>query len=61
MASPGGNVTGVHIYNEELDVKKLEILKELLPTSRHIGVLSDAATPYLHCPWTRRLARSGSS
>jgi putative tryptophan/tyrosine transport system substrate-binding protein len=50
MASPGGNVTGVHIYNEELDVKKLEILKELLPTSRHIGVLSDAATPYPALP-----------
>ena len=45
MASPGGNVTGVHIHNAELDVKKLEILKELLPTSRHIGVLSDANTP----------------
>src|SRR5262245_5004188 len=46
MASPGGNVTGVHIHNAELDVKKLEILKELLPTSRHIGVLSDANTPH---------------
>src|SRR5262249_57044276 len=45
MASPGGNVTGVHILNAELDVKKLEILKELLPTSRRIGVLSDATTP----------------
>ena len=45
MASPGGNVTGVHIRNAELDVKKLEVLKELLPTSRHIGVLSDANTP----------------
>src|SRR5262245_61734429 len=33
MASPGGNVTGVHIHNAELDVKKLEILRELLPTS----------------------------
>src|SRR5262245_25537409 len=43
MASPGGNVTGVHIHNAELDVKKLEILKELLPTSRRIGVLSDAS------------------
>src|SRR5262245_13041204 len=39
MARPGGNVTGVHILNAELDVKKLEILKELLPTSRRIGVL----------------------
>src|SRR5262245_29467926 len=46
MASPGGNVTGVHILNAELDVKKLEILKELLPTSRRIGVLSDATTPH---------------
>ena len=46
MASPGGNVTGVHILNAELDAKKLEILKELLPTSRRIGVLSDATTPH---------------
>jgi len=46
MASPGGNVTGVHILNAELDVKKLEILKELLPTSRRIGVLFDATIPH---------------
>src|SRR5262245_65311284 len=46
MARPGGNVTGVHILNAELDVKKLEILKELLPTSRRIGVLSEPRTPH---------------
>jgi putative ABC transport system substrate-binding protein len=49
-ASPGGNITGVYIHSEELDVKKLEILKELLPSSRHIGVLADAGTPYPTAP-----------
>jgi putative ABC transport system substrate-binding protein len=44
LSRPGGNTTGVSILATELDAKKLEVLKELLPTSKRIGVLDDPAT-----------------
>jgi putative ABC transport system substrate-binding protein len=47
LAHPGGNVTGVSILASELDGKRLQILLELLPGSRRVGVLAgaDSATP----------------
>src|ERR1700730_7205008 len=44
LARPGGNTTGVSILATELDPKKLEVLKEILPTARHVGVLNDPTT-----------------
>ena len=41
MARPGGNTTGVSILATELDAKRLEILHELVPSARRIGVLHD--------------------
>jgi ABC-type uncharacterized transport system substrate-binding protein len=41
LARPGGNTTGVSILATELDPKKLEVLKEILPAARHVGVLND--------------------
>jgi putative tryptophan/tyrosine transport system substrate-binding protein len=43
MATPGGNTTGVSILATELDAKKLEILKDIVPAARHFGVLRDPA------------------
>lgn len=42
MARPGGNLTGFTSYMP-LDEKRLELLKELAPGARRIGVLSDGA------------------
>src|SRR6476620_1883867 len=39
MARPGANTTGVSILATELDAKRLEVLRELLPSARRIGVL----------------------
>ena len=43
LARPGGNTTGVSILATELDAKKLEILKQIVPAARRFGVLSDPA------------------
>jgi putative ABC transport system substrate-binding protein len=44
LAKPGSNMTGVSILATELDAKKIELLKELLPDARRFGVINDPAT-----------------
>jgi putative ABC transport system substrate-binding protein len=39
LNQPGGNVTGVTQLNQELNPKLLELLHELLPTTRVVGLL----------------------
>jgi putative ABC transport system substrate-binding protein len=39
LTRPGGNVTGVTTFPAELAVKQLEILHEIVPSARRIGVL----------------------
>ena len=43
LARPGGNTTGISILATELDAKKLEILKQIIPAAQRFGVLSDPA------------------
>ena len=43
LAKPGGNTTGVSILASELDTKRLEILKEIVPSGRRFGILHDPA------------------
>ena len=45
---PGGNITGVTLFTSEIEVKKLELLSELVPNARLIGVFinpNNAASP----------------
>ena len=42
-AKPGGNTIGISILATELDAKKLEILKQIVPAARHFGLLRDPA------------------
>lgn len=44
LAKPGGNITGVSILATELDPKKIEVLKEMLPAARRFGILRDPTT-----------------
>lgn len=44
LARPGGRITGVSQLQAELPAKRLEVLKELLPRLRRIGVLADVST-----------------
>jgi ABC-type uncharacterized transport system substrate-binding protein len=39
LARPGGQVTGVAILTADLDVKRLELLRELVPDARRAAVL----------------------
>ena len=43
MAHPGHNITGVSLMIPELDAKRLEVLKEILPAARRFGLLDDPA------------------
>jgi putative ABC transport system substrate-binding protein len=44
MARPGGNTTGVSILASELDVKRLEVLREFVPQARQIAILAGPTT-----------------
>jgi putative tryptophan/tyrosine transport system substrate-binding protein len=43
MARPGSNATGVSIFASELDVKRLELLHDAVPSAKRVGVLADPA------------------
>ena len=45
LARPGGNVTGLTLLATELDGKRLELLKEVVPKLAHVAVLYDPAIP----------------
>jgi putative tryptophan/tyrosine transport system substrate-binding protein len=39
LARPGGNVTGIYTMTEEMNPKRLSLLKEIAPSVRRVGVL----------------------
>jgi ABC-type uncharacterized transport system substrate-binding protein len=45
LARPGGNVTGLTAVFSDLTGKRLELLKELLPSLRRVALLSRRANP----------------
>lgn len=45
LAHPGGNITGVTQMGTQIDAKRLELLKEIVPHARLVGVLSNPTTP----------------
>ncbi len=45
LARPGGNLTGATMYAHTFAAKRLEILHELLPASRQVGVLVNPNNP----------------
>jgi putative ABC transport system substrate-binding protein len=44
LARPGGNITGVSQFQDELPAKRLHLLTELLPKAKRIAVFSDTQT-----------------
>jgi putative tryptophan/tyrosine transport system substrate-binding protein len=47
LAHPEGNITGFAAQNVELEAKRLELLKELLPRLSRVGILGNTANPFL--------------
>ena len=45
LAHPGGNVTGQTIMLEEMAIKRLELLKEAVPSLSRVAVLWSASNP----------------
>ena len=43
LARPGGNLTGINVFNSELVTKRLELLRELVPRAKRVAVLVDRA------------------
>src|SRR5262245_42453943 len=44
LSHPGGNVTGLSFYNEELSGKRLQILRELVPELTRLAVMRNPLT-----------------
>jgi putative tryptophan/tyrosine transport system substrate-binding protein len=45
LARPGGNVTGLTLLSRDLNGKRLELLKEVVPTISRVGVLLPDSVP----------------
>jgi putative ABC transport system substrate-binding protein len=60
LARPGGNVTGSSFFVPELSAKRIELIKEILPHTFHIGVVTNLDNAGLKASLDamRRTARS---
>jgi putative ABC transport system substrate-binding protein len=45
LARPGGNITGLSDFNAAVVAKRLELLKEAVPSASRVAVLSNPANP----------------
>jgi len=46
LARPGGNLTGINFFNNELSAKRLELLRAFLPGAVRVAVLVNPANVY---------------
>ena len=44
LARPGGNITGINLFNNEITAKRLNLLLELVPTAARVAVLVNPAS-----------------
>ena len=59
LARPGGNLTGINFFNSELTAKRLELLRELVPTATRVAVLINPTEP-VNAETTARDAQSAA-
>jgi len=60
LARPGGNITGVTTFSTELTAKRIELLKELVPSLSRVALLHNMGNPVAPPEWeeTKTAARS---
>jgi len=60
LARPGGNITGVTTFSTELTGKRIELLKELVPSVSRVALLHNMGNPAVPPEWeeTKTAARS---
>jgi putative tryptophan/tyrosine transport system substrate-binding protein len=46
LARPGGNVTGLSVQTSELAGKRIEILREVVPSLRRVAILANVDNPF---------------
>jgi putative ABC transport system substrate-binding protein len=51
LAKPGGNITGTGGFFPELAAKRLELIKQTVPSVSRVAVLWNAANPIKHLDW----------
>lgn len=59
LAHPGGNVTGVSGATAETAAKNVQIIHDLLPAAKRIGVLANVADPFSK-PFLERIQQAGT-
>jgi putative tryptophan/tyrosine transport system substrate-binding protein len=60
FARPGGNITGVTTFSTELSAKRVEIIKELVPSLSRVALLHNMGNPAVPPEWeeTKMAART---
>ena len=58
LAHPGGNVTGLSLSSAELEAKRLQLLKELVPGLSRVAILFNPTNHYM--PLALQSARKGA-
>jgi putative ABC transport system substrate-binding protein len=51
LAQPGGNVTGLAAFNSELEGKRVELIRDVVPGLRGIGALYNMSNPIFAFRW----------
>ena len=51
LANPGGNITGLSSFDTELEAKRIELLKELVPGLRRLASIRDFRNPTSATQW----------
>jgi putative ABC transport system substrate-binding protein len=51
LSRPGGNVTGLSSLTSDLEAKRIELLRELVPTAARIAALYDMGNPVFTSRW----------
>ena len=60
LTRPGGNITGLSTASTERYVKVLELVREMLPSTRRVAVLLNAASPFSG-PLGEQLEKAGGT